>query len=41
MFTLEYERIKQYQVREILGILGVENAECKGLRIMEDIYEPS
>ncbi len=38
---LEFEKIKQYRVEEILEILGVENARTKGLKVIEKIFKPS
>jgi hypothetical protein len=37
---MEYEKIKQYQTREILGIFSVKDFESKGLKILGEVYEP-
>lgn len=41
VFKMNFEKVKQFQVREILGILGVENPESRGLVVMNQIFEPT
>ncbi len=37
---MNFDRIKQYKTRELLGIFSVKDPETKGLKIMGEIYEP-
>lgn len=38
---MNFDMIKHYQVKEILGILCVKAPETKGLKIMGQVYEPA
>lgn len=40
-YKMNFEKVKQFQVREILGILGVDNPESRGLMVMNQIFEPT
>ena len=40
-YKMNFEKVKQFQVREILGILGVENPDSRGLVVMNQIFEPT
>jgi hypothetical protein len=39
-YKMDYDKIKQYQTKEILGIFSVKDAETKGLKILGEVYEP-
>lgn len=37
---MDYDMIKHYQTKEILGMFSVKAPETKGFRIMGELYEP-
>lgn len=38
---MDYDMIKRYQVKEILGIFSLKAPETKGLKIMGQVYKPA